>query len=93
MPACAVTYALTRAAASAPAHEHCEHRIAPWHAPEVPQRPHSALAALWEGAGAAHGCAACATPTWMRGALAVRQPLAETPRGSAVCHNDARRDT
>ena len=48
MPACAVAYALTRADAYAPAHEHFEHLIAPLHSPEVHQMTHSDLEALLE---------------------------------------------
>src|SRR5437773_10222591 len=48
MPACAVTYALTRADAYAPAHEHFEHLIAQLHSPEVHQMTHSELEALLE---------------------------------------------
>lgn len=43
MPACAVAYALTRADAYAPAHEHFEHLIAQLHSPEVHQMTHSEL--------------------------------------------------
>src|SRR5215212_3330784 len=46
MPACAVAYALTRADAYAPAHEHCEHLIAQLHSPEVHQMTHSELEGL-----------------------------------------------
>ena len=49
MPACAVAYALTRADAYAPAHEHFEHLIAQLHAPEVHQMTHSELEALAPG--------------------------------------------
>ena len=48
MPACAVAYALTRADAYAPAHEHFEHLIAQLHSPEVHQMTHSELEALLE---------------------------------------------
>ena len=48
MPASAVAYALTRADAYAPAHEHFEHLIAQLHSPEVHQMTHSELEALLE---------------------------------------------
>ena len=53
MPACAVAYALTKADAYAPAHEHFEHLIAQLHSPEVHQMTHSELEALLEVEGRA----------------------------------------
>jgi hypothetical protein len=53
MPACAVAYALTRADAYAPAHEHFEHLIAQLPSPEGHQMTHSELEARLEVEGRA----------------------------------------